>query len=204
MAIIPRTQQGHGWLRPAIGVIELSQSMIQVYPDFQSTVKRSQGPTLLSTVIGSNCTSSCHMIIAVLREQFSWLCCNLLEKHEQTAFVSSVVLNHIESFLFLHLKLYISCFSWKIYHSIETKMEVLIFFMQAVPLSSRKATGGSSEGYGPFLQLPHFTESVVKKIARKVSLSLYICMLVCICIRIYDSVLFPGQNSGSMHVIATA
>ncbi|KAI3471969.1 hypothetical protein Pfo_028657 [Paulownia fortunei] len=66
MAIIPRTQQGHGWLRPAIGVVELSQSIIQ-----------------------------------------------------------------------------------------------------AVPLSARKATGGSSEGYGPFLQLPHFSESVVKKIARK-------------------------------------
>ncbi|PIN00047.1 Molecular chaperone (DnaJ superfamily) [Handroanthus impetiginosus] len=66
MAIIPRTQQGHGWLRPAIGVIELSQSIIQ-----------------------------------------------------------------------------------------------------AVPLSARKATGASSEGYGPFLQLPHFSESVVKRIARK-------------------------------------
>ncbi|CAI9778939.1 unnamed protein product [Fraxinus pennsylvanica] len=66
MAIIPRTQQGHGWLRPAIGVVELSQSIIQ-----------------------------------------------------------------------------------------------------AVPLSARKATGGSSEGYGPFLQLPYFTESVVKKISRK-------------------------------------
>ncbi|KAL8516873.1 hypothetical protein ACS0TY_015216 [Phlomoides rotata] len=66
MSIIPRTQQGHGWLRPAMGVIELSQSIIQ-----------------------------------------------------------------------------------------------------AVPLSARKATGGSSEGYGPFLQLPHFSESIVKKIARK-------------------------------------
>ncbi|KAL0374924.1 UNVERIFIED_CONTAM: DnaJ protein ERDJ2 [Sesamum radiatum] len=66
MAIIPRTQQGHGWLRPATGVIELSQSIIQ-----------------------------------------------------------------------------------------------------AVPLSARKATGGSNEGYGPFLQLPHFSESIVKKIARK-------------------------------------
>ncbi|GFP97576.1 Dnaj protein erdj2a [Phtheirospermum japonicum] len=66
MAIIPRTQLGHGWLRPAIGVVELSQSIIQ-----------------------------------------------------------------------------------------------------AVPLSARKATGASSEGYGPFLQLPHFSESVVKKIARK-------------------------------------
>ncbi|KAL6559228.1 DnaJ protein erdj2 [Orobanche hederae] len=66
MAIIPRTQLGHGWLRPAIGVVELSQSIIQ-----------------------------------------------------------------------------------------------------AVPLSARKATGTLSEGYGPFLQLPHFSESVVKKIARK-------------------------------------
>ncbi|EPS60927.1 heat shock protein binding protein, partial [Genlisea aurea] len=66
MTIIPRTKQGHGWLRPAIGVVELSQSIIQ-----------------------------------------------------------------------------------------------------AVPLSERKANGGSSEGYGPFLQLPHFTESAVKKISRK-------------------------------------
>ncbi|XP_073016501.1 LOW QUALITY PROTEIN: dnaJ protein ERDJ2-like [Primulina eburnea] len=66
MAIIPRTQQGHGWLRPAIGVVELSQSIIQ-----------------------------------------------------------------------------------------------------AVPLSARKFTGASSEGYGPFLQLPYFSEGVVKKIARK-------------------------------------
>lgn len=41
--------------------------------------------------------------------------------------------------------------------------------MQAVPLSTRKATGGSSEGIAPFLQLPHFSEAVVKKIARKVS-----------------------------------
>ncbi|KAI8013641.1 DnaJ protein ERDJ2 [Camellia lanceoleosa] len=66
MAIIPRTQQGHGWLRPAIGVVELSQSIIQ-----------------------------------------------------------------------------------------------------AVPLSARKASGASSEGIAPFLQLPHFSEAVVKKIARK-------------------------------------
>lgn len=66
MAIIPRAPLGHGWLRPAIGVVELSQSIIQ-----------------------------------------------------------------------------------------------------AVQLSSRKATGGSSEGYGPFLQLPHFSEAVIKKIGRK-------------------------------------
>ncbi|KAL6127178.1 hypothetical protein ACLB2K_075220 [Fragaria x ananassa] len=39
--------------------------------------------------------------------------------------------------------------------------------IQAVPLSARKATGGSSEGISPFLQLPHFSEAVVKKIARK-------------------------------------
>nr|GMD80909.1 DnaJ protein ERDJ2A-like [Ipomoea batatas] len=66
MAIIPRTPLGHGWLRPAIGVVELSQSIIQ-----------------------------------------------------------------------------------------------------AVPLGARKATGGSSEGYASFLQLPHFSEAVIKKIARK-------------------------------------
>ncbi|GKU89242.1 hypothetical protein SLEP1_g3407 [Rubroshorea leprosula] len=66
MAVIPRTAQGHGWLRPAIGVVELSQCIIQ-----------------------------------------------------------------------------------------------------AVPLSARKATGGSTEGNAPFLQLPHFSESVIKKIARK-------------------------------------
>ncbi|KAL0338596.1 UNVERIFIED_CONTAM: DnaJ protein ERDJ2 [Sesamum angustifolium] len=73
MAIIPRTQQGHGWLRPATGVIELSQ-------------------------------------------------------YNPGIFLSS---------------------------------------NPAVPLSARKATGGSNEGYGPFLQLPHFSESIVKKIARK-------------------------------------
>lgn len=39
--------------------------------------------------------------------------------------------------------------------------------IQAVPLSTRKATGGSSEGTAPFLQLPHFSEAVVKKISRK-------------------------------------
>ncbi|CAI0403134.1 unnamed protein product [Linum tenue] len=38
---------------------------------------------------------------------------------------------------------------------------------QAVPLSARKSTGGSAEGVAPFLQLPHFSDSVIKKIARK-------------------------------------
>lgn len=66
MAVIPRTPQGHGWLRPAIGVVELSQCIIQ-----------------------------------------------------------------------------------------------------AVPLSSRKASGGSPEGLAPFLQLPHFSEAIMKKIPRK-------------------------------------
>ncbi|KAK9292223.1 hypothetical protein L1049_020185 [Liquidambar formosana] len=66
MAVIPRNSQGHGWLRPAIGVVELSQCIIQ-----------------------------------------------------------------------------------------------------AVPLSARKAGGGSPEGIAPFLQLPHFNEAIIKKIARK-------------------------------------
>lgn len=30
MAIQPRTSHGYGWLRPAIGVVELSQNFIQV------------------------------------------------------------------------------------------------------------------------------------------------------------------------------
>ncbi|GMN44524.1 hypothetical protein TIFTF001_013704 [Ficus carica] len=75
MAVIPRTAQGHGWLRPPVGVVELSQCIIQV----------------------------------------------------------------------MHFK------------DID----------KAVPLSARKATGGSSEGIAPFLQLPHFSEAVVKKISRK-------------------------------------
>jgi translocation protein SEC63 len=44
---------------------------------------------------------------------------------------------------------------------------------QAVPLSARKAGGGNSEGIAPFLQLPHFSEATVKKIARKVFPSVY-------------------------------
>lgn len=62
MAIIPRTQQGHGWLRPAIGVVELSQSIIQVCLEFQSSiflVQRSQGAILAA----DNCSSSCHIIL---------------------------------------------------------------------------------------------------------------------------------------------
>ncbi|KAJ1270299.1 hypothetical protein BS78_06G043200 [Paspalum vaginatum] len=39
--------------------------------------------------------------------------------------------------------------------------------IQAVPLGARKATGGNTEGIAPFLQLPYFTEAIVKKIARK-------------------------------------
>lgn len=44
--------------------------------------------------------------------------------------------------------------------------------LQAVPLSARKASGGFTEGIAPFLQLPHFSEAVVKKIARKVLVSI--------------------------------
>ncbi|CAM6127288.1 unnamed protein product [Calypogeia fissa] len=32
MAVIPRNAEGHGWLRPALGVMELSQSIIQAVP----------------------------------------------------------------------------------------------------------------------------------------------------------------------------
>lgn len=39
--------------------------------------------------------------------------------------------------------------------------------VQAVPLTSRKAIAGSTEGIAPFLQLPHFSETIVKKISRK-------------------------------------
>lgn len=39
--------------------------------------------------------------------------------------------------------------------------------IQAVPLSARKPAGGSLEGIAPFLQLPHFSETVLKKLARK-------------------------------------
>lgn len=30
IALLPRNPHGHGWLRPAIGVVELSQNIIQV------------------------------------------------------------------------------------------------------------------------------------------------------------------------------
>ncbi|KAG8501060.1 hypothetical protein CXB51_003151 [Gossypium anomalum] len=79
MALLPRTAQGHGWLRPAIGVVELSQNIIQ------------------------------------------------------------------------HNRLF----------------ALNILGVKAVPLSARKVAGGSSEGVAPFLQLPHFSEAIVKKIARK-------------------------------------
>ncbi|KAL8098070.1 hypothetical protein AgCh_031002 [Apium graveolens] len=39
--------------------------------------------------------------------------------------------------------------------------------LQAVPLSAKKGGGGSPEGSAPFLQLPHFSEAVIKKIACK-------------------------------------
>ncbi|KAL3521572.1 hypothetical protein ACH5RR_019721 [Cinchona calisaya] len=39
--------------------------------------------------------------------------------------------------------------------------------VQAVRLSARKVSGGSTDGIAPFLQLPHFSEAVAEKIARK-------------------------------------
>lgn len=53
-------------------------------------------------------------------------------------------------------------------HAYEFASLGWIFFLQAVPLSARKATGGNPEGIAPFLQLPHFSETILKKIARKV------------------------------------
>ncbi|KAJ7527378.1 hypothetical protein O6H91_16G069100 [Diphasiastrum complanatum] len=52
-------------------------------------------------------------------------------------------------------------------------MELSQSIFQAVPLSARKvseraaASGGSLDGVAPFLQLPHFTDAVVKKLGRK-------------------------------------
>ncbi|KAJ7568230.1 hypothetical protein O6H91_01G024300 [Diphasiastrum complanatum] len=52
-------------------------------------------------------------------------------------------------------------------------MELSQSIFQAVPLSARKVSeraavsGGSLEGVAPFLQLPRFTDSVVKKLGRK-------------------------------------
>ncbi|KAL2630326.1 hypothetical protein R1flu_015012 [Riccia fluitans] len=52
-------------------------------------------------------------------------------------------------------------------------MEFSQSLVQAVPLSARKVSeraanaGGSPDGFAPFLQLPHFTENVVKKLGRK-------------------------------------
>uniref|UniRef100_A0A0C9RWF7 TSA: Wollemia nobilis Ref_Wollemi_Transcript_8918_2488 transcribed RNA sequence n=1 Tax=Wollemia nobilis TaxID=56998 RepID=A0A0C9RWF7_9CONI len=52
-------------------------------------------------------------------------------------------------------------------------MELSQCLIQAVPLSARKITernanaGGLTDGIAPFLQLPHFSEVVVKKLGRK-------------------------------------
>jgi translocation protein SEC63 len=52
-------------------------------------------------------------------------------------------------------------------------MELSQSIIQAVPLSARKvservvATGGSADGVAPFLQLPRFDDTVVKKLSRK-------------------------------------
>ncbi|KAK4348405.1 hypothetical protein RND71_031160 [Anisodus tanguticus] len=107
MAIIPRPPVGHGWLRPAIGVVELSQSVVQMAIIPRPPV----GHGWLRPAIG------------VVELSQNWL-----RPHSET---------------------------------------VPPLLLQAVPLSARKAAGASSEGYAPFLQLPHFSEAVVKKIARK-------------------------------------
>lgn len=43
-----------------------------------------------------------------------------------------------------------------------------MLIVQGVPLSARKPSGGFPTGIAPFLQLPYFNETVVKKILRKV------------------------------------
>lgn len=48
-------------------------------------------------------------------------------------------------------------------------IELCQCIIQAVRLSARKATRGSAEGVAPFLQLPHFIDAVVEKIAHKKS-----------------------------------
>ncbi|KAK9140651.1 hypothetical protein Scep_010332 [Stephania cephalantha] len=50
------------------------------------------------------------------------------------------------------------------------KSSMLEGLLVAVPFSARKATGGFAEGIAPFLQLLHFSENVIKKIARKAKL----------------------------------
>ncbi|KAG1328305.1 dnaJ protein ERDJ2 [Cocos nucifera] len=50
---------------------------------------------------------------------------------------------------------------------LELAPRLLEELVKAVPLSARKTTGGNPEGIAQFLQLPHFNETVVKKIARK-------------------------------------
>ncbi|KAK9140655.1 hypothetical protein Scep_010336 [Stephania cephalantha] len=51
-------------------------------------------------------------------------------------------------------------------------VDVALVFVgkEVVPFSARKASGGFAEGIAPFLQLPHFSQSVIKKIARKAKL----------------------------------
>ncbi|KAE9451693.1 hypothetical protein C3L33_16405, partial [Rhododendron williamsianum] len=46
-------------------------------------------------------------------------------------------------------------------------LELSQCIIQAVPLSARKTSGGFTDGAAPFLQLPHFNEAVMKKLARK-------------------------------------
>ncbi|RVW41924.1 DnaJ protein ERDJ2A [Vitis vinifera] len=98
MAVIPRTSQGHGWLRPAIGVVELSQCIIQVLCQFLSSLG--------------------------------------LEPRT----------SHKPSPPFYHLSL---------------------AFRAGLFLSVQKGSWRISEGIAPFLQLPHFSEAIIKKIARK-------------------------------------
>ncbi|CAN6463711.1 unnamed protein product [Victoria cruziana] len=63
-------------------------------------------------------------------------------------------------------------------------LELSQSIIQAVPLSARKPVGGFTDGNAPFLQLPHFSESVIKKISRKVSNNVFLRRLLDILINL--------------------
>ncbi|KAF9600157.1 hypothetical protein IFM89_004769 [Coptis chinensis] len=57
--------------------------------------------------------------------------------------------------------------------------------------SARKGSGGSTEGSAPFLQLPHFSEVILKKIARKVTEEIRLGL------ELNDIIVF---NKGALHI----
>lgn len=62
--------------------------------------------------------------------------------------------------------------------------------VHAVPLNARKETGGYSEGIASFLQLPHISETIVKKIGRKVIMCCLLSLQLAACPTMCASVFF--------------